>query len=709
LLAISLVAGLAVIGFVVHPVLSHNWVMTPMLTADRVSMSRVSPTESDLGLVAAQKPLGPATPAGRDAVLAAGRILSGQAPGDAEGPDLGAVISPADADLTRGESLRSLAFSSLYWADLMIRAYQVSREDRYLLAARDRIVGYARYERHAWRNRGYLWNDHAIAARVGVVIRFWSVYRGHRLYDEASAQEVLAHAVRGVRMLAEPSHFTGWSNHGVMQNVALLQAAAAFPSLIDAHGLQRLAFERLALQWQHYVSDEGVVLEHSAGYHADGLALLDSAYQLASRAGLEVPAAWPGQIERAKAFLARITRPDGTLAAFGDTRVAVPAAHPAAVAPLSAASAAGLFLYPKSGYAIHEGSGRDGPISNHTVLVWSNFPGQAHKQGDELGVVLWGQGRGWVTPIGYAPYGSGLRAPAEAWLGSNAPHGLGERHDPAQPSALADGAADDAVALLDAWRGRTAGGRFERQVAVMNGQGWVIVDQYPKQVDGRKVETLWTFYPDLVLSRESDRMFSLKARDGQELHVRLASSSEVPFTVEMLKGSMSPFGGWVAAEDAVRAAPALRVSADPGSSIAIAFEFAPPGGPLRLRVDGGDRWRVDGTRWQMFRDGRQLHLDRGRDKMVLSLQSVPEAQDYRARVTAHLQQTVAAFPKYRDLDFYRLKLAAVLSAIWTLQVVARGGLRLTSLARSWRGRLDGASLLLWALAFVWVACFYLPA
>lgn len=71
----------------------------------------------------------------------------------------------------------------------MLNAYSHSKEGEYLMAARDIIVGFSRYERSRWRGIGFLWNDHAIAARAGVLVRFWTAYRTHSIYDASDAVE----------------------------------------------------------------------------------------------------------------------------------------------------------------------------------------------------------------------------------------------------------------------------------------------------------------------------------------------------------------------------------------------------------------------------------------------------------------------------------------------------------------------------------------
>ena len=48
--------------------------------------------------------------------------------------------------------------------------------------------------------------------------------------------------------------------------------------------------------------------------------MLQFALELLRMLDLPIPAAWPAQLMRAEQFLTLLTRPDGTLPAYGDTR-----------------------------------------------------------------------------------------------------------------------------------------------------------------------------------------------------------------------------------------------------------------------------------------------------------------------------------------------------------------------------------------------------
>src|SRR5262249_2197560 len=157
---------------------------------------------------------------------------------------------------------------------LFMDAYSTTADEKYFRAAEQLIVGWAGYERQAWVPRGFLWNDHAVAARIHVLSDFWSAYRARPDFIPATAASLLAFVERPGALLAQPQNFTVTTNHGVMENLALLEICIAFPAFPEVSSWRQTAVSRLRTQFSFYVTDEGVILEHSAGYHAFGFHLM---------------------------------------------------------------------------------------------------------------------------------------------------------------------------------------------------------------------------------------------------------------------------------------------------------------------------------------------------------------------------------------------------------------------------------------------------
>ena len=232
-------------------------------------------------------------------------------------------------------------------------------------------------------------------------------------------------------VLARPGHFTFSTNHGVMQNLALWHLGLAFPTLPDAARYRDTAFTRLKQQMAFYMNREGVVLEHSTGYHRWGVEFLGMAMRYLALTGTPAPADWVEKYDRAKAFYAQVRRPDGSLPPVGDTDDKPDAIGPMTVEIGPDGRSSGLRrepawrprkpdgLYPAAGYSVWwDGLERwpDPRALTQTVVAWSRFPGHGHKHADEPSVSLWAAGELWWSNTGYWAWRTGcsIRAPSVA-------------------------------------------------------------------------------------------------------------------------------------------------------------------------------------------------------------------------------------------------------------------------------------------------------
>ena len=229
------------------PDVAHYYVSTPWISDEVGQTERRNPDDSLLEELSSFTPgylIEQPFSTDQDLIATADKLLGGEV--DLSGLLRKRVTLPFTADdIDGGPGSWQLSFAGLRLPDVLLRAYQITHDDRYLLAARDMILGWADYERRAWLPRGLLWNDHAVAARIPVLATFWLYYRHHRVYEAAAARTVLEFLARSGALLVRPDHFTFSTNHGIMQNLALCHLALAFPSLPDAMRYRDTAIARL--------------------------------------------------------------------------------------------------------------------------------------------------------------------------------------------------------------------------------------------------------------------------------------------------------------------------------------------------------------------------------------------------------------------------------------------------------------------------------
>lgn len=731
--ALSWVAPVAILVAVWLPHFAHYYVATPAIPPTAVAASRSHPDDARLRELAGfSAGFGVARPVFElaDARAAAARLLAGEVAVPGLPPRRVTLpFNPDDLDNELGAG--ALSFAGLVLPQLLVRAYTDSGEDRYLFAARDMIVGWADYEARAWLPRGFLWNDHAIAARIPVLAAFWLAYRGHPAYDPAVAATVLRFAARGGEFLARPDHFTVATNHGVMQNLALWHLALAFPELDRNGRYRRLALERLDEQMGFYLGDEGVVLEHSAGYHRTGLELVAMALRYLTLLEQPIPPPWARKYEAALTVHAQLRRPDGSLPVFGDTTGEpggdTPPAGPLLTRLLGDGRAAPLgqlaswpapvpdALYPVSGYAAWWRGGAPDTEGRptQTVVAWSYFPGHGHKHADEMSLLLWGAGRPWITNVGYWPYGTAGRAGAESWRGSNAPHLASEARASRRSTRLLAHGRGGRAGALDLERRLETGYVARRQIVHLDPDVWLVMDR----ASGAPMETArvqWNTAAGLTLRPGSTPgAYRLESGPtGPRLGLRLASSG--PASVRELRGSLDPFGGWQVVEHKPAPAPSLVVEQPAGDSWMAAVwclevrgsSGACPDTPISTRFATDQDWSVTIPRGAgaatITRGGQELRIDAAGGTRTLALQAAPDVTVARTRIRAAYETAVRKYPRFRDVEYYRLRASYVVVGLLVAQELFFAAIRRFR-ARRW---LRYPAILAWLVLGSWLVFVY---
>jgi hypothetical protein len=413
---------------------------------------------------------------------------------------------PFNSDDLSSDSLEwALLFAGFALPDVLVRGYSISLRDDFLNAARDFIMAWAEFESKTWLPKGLLWNDHAISNRMVVISKFWGYYRKHINFKTETAKAIFRIVDRGRKLLAKPSHFTFATNHGIMQNLALWHISIAFPLLPNIEYYKNLAFDRMNEQMSFYMSNEGVVLEHSAGYHKMGLELLDITFRYLTWLNTPIPYDWITKYDKARDFYLQLRRPDGSLPVFGDTRSKEnsPKLFYSDIHTLDNNNEPldlqqyvpkeSFTLLPVSGYSVWWDQLKDWPSKNkisQTVVIWSNFPGHGHKHADELSVLLWAYGQTWWANSGYLPYGTSERKNAISWIGSNAPHLVDEHPKINRNTELKYFGNSSDVAAIDLERTVQNRYKIRRQVINLFPNIWITIDHCIG--NNSPVNTIWT-------------------------------------------------------------------------------------------------------------------------------------------------------------------------------------------------------------------------
>jgi len=658
---------------------------------------------------------------------------SGLLRGDLRFQDCSAHIAvPFSArDLNHVPSACELTLAGFQVPDELLRAYEASGREEFLTGAQAFISGAQAYDRAAWLPRGEFWNDHALAARVSVLANFWRLYRHSPKYRPEVARQVLQMVAHSEQLLAKPDQFTYATNHGIMQNLALWHASLAFPSLPHTQEYQRLGLARLNQQMKFYISDEGVVLEHSAGYQLFGLNLLGWAFRYLDLMHQTAPEEWIEKYERAKKVYATLRRPDGSLPAFGDTyddpdplgppvttfdqdHRAQPLVHQPEWRP-----AAAVELYPVSGYSVWwDGleSWPDTPNLSQTVVTWSNFSGHAHKHADEMSLLFWAGGQTWLSNIGYWPYESEWRDTIVSWPGSNAPHLVGERSFAPRTTRLVSSGSAGNLAALEMERTGVDNYVARRQVIHWKPNLWLVLDNTFGSERSR-TSTTWTSASAVRWMQRQTGAFRLESPDSNcRLDLFFLGSAD---TVQKLfRGSSRPFAGWQLERGAPVPASALVVEQPANRSWAAAvwsLEKAGAGagfeGPPQMT-----HWK-DNMNWEMQlptpagavslrREGNmlRLHPERGTDE-ALELTAPSGVSPRLEELRSQFANTASRYRYFADNSAKRAKLSYLLLGIFLLQQI------FFIVYKRFHGpgleNLKYLNMMAWIVGGIWLVGFYL--
>jgi hypothetical protein len=691
------------------PPVLHYWVETPEIVDDVVAELRQVPGDSVLDRLDPMR-LDPSPPDSNSRAIAE-EMLAGRYH-TREGAVVPVSLEATDANMQIGSVTDQLQASSLIVADALLDAYRDTSDDRYFDAALESVLSWSRFERNAWVPIGFLWNDHAIAARVLVLTRLWREYRKRPGFDSDRAAEILAFVARSVVLLARPSHYTVRTNHGIMQDLALLHAGIAFPRLPDAQQGTRVALERLAMHLPFYVTANGVVLEHSVGYQEFAIHLLRNALDYIDLLGVAAPAGLREKYQAAECLQRHLTRPDMSLPLYGDTRATVRAEW---LIKANAAVTCGTQAESRIDDDFGLASLRNfGAPETQFFMAWENFASRAHKHDDELAMWLWINGQDWWSSSGYWPYGDADHEVAISWRGANAPHAVGEARPSDGDSRLLHSLRGGPVQMLDVQRTEPDGRLYRRQALGIGSVGVLVLDFASGGSADARFESVWSLVPGIAVRplRVTPAAYELSdARSGRVTAVYFFGADQ---EVSQLFGSRYPFGGLVARDGIIRSVNAFVVTA-PFESWSVAL-WAPvvatsrsAGAPTMVAWDGPEQWSlslpgVDGI-YLIARNGSELDVTLPKTgRRSWPLESGPAIRPLRERATGRYLEAAALYPPFDDYIEYRERVTVGIGVLFVAQFAGLGVLSLLRVAQPLRAT---AVALAWALTGWWLYYSYL--
>jgi len=716
LLALALAGVLLPLLVVWVPELRYNWVSVPKVNGEVVRAAMMGLTDKKCALVG-KHDLSSLADAAPDAVRASLAALERR---ETPGPP-GSWTRSADGfdpvDLTRGGGSEQLQTASLVTLDLHLKAWQQTGNPRHLERARDYLTGWWDYEAKSWSPVGLQWNDHAVAARVFVLTRYLCATRKAPL-DPTGAETALAAIIASGERLMKPRYFTYRTNHGVMQNLALLHIGAMFPALPQTDQFAKVGVQRFSEQLDVYLSPEGAINEHSAGYHSFGLRLLRMAIDTFTIFERKPPAALLVRYEKALDLDVQLRRPDGTLPAWGDTvRSGIAAQEEGAARTSSTRARKAAWLGPVSGVAVwwQERSQEKpaGPASQ-TLVTWSNFATQAHKHLDEMAIFVWTSDSDILIGSGYWPNDRRGRNEATGWSGANAPRFVAEPPAERGTTRLVGFVSSEWLEGIDLERVNDRGGILRRQIFFLRPNRWIVIDHGAGK-PGQEIETTWVLDPKLTVRAVDRSSFILRVGDRQVAHLQLGGCDGG--SSRIVKGVVEPFAGWTAADGTVvetqtilRRCPLNR----PAILTMVATDDSPGPGQIGMAMRDAENWEVRAAVANeplLVRSGGEVRGSSptcGRTCSSPMIQT-PDAMEQRDAINRAFLKLASDYRRYPEGWLpYRVRITKVLGAAWValLSIIAMRLVCVRRRAEALDAVLGVGAIAFWILAAAWLQFVY---
>ena len=422
----------------------------------------------------------------------------------------------------------------------------------------------------------FTWGDHSTALRLTRLLALRE-RTDPRAPSPLNRQWLDRSIVGHARRLAAPDFYTATNNHGLDQDIALLQAAWVMRGLAESGPWMDTALSRLRMTVALLVSEGGVMREHSPGYHLSTQRHLDATAGFLRAAGRGDDADWlDAVVGRMKRVTPWLVEPTGRLTPLGDTDGdASVTTHDLGEtgptgAPVSSTVAdllpVGVLALVDDGYVIlRQKATHDAADSWHLVFAAASNTGRAHKHCDDLAVLLTGRRR-LLTDPGRYRYSPTRERRFVVSCEAHSTLTMGTTQDTIRDFLVGDGSA----ALDGVWTpegeglmiatGRklfTNGLEHRRTIAWVPDRGLFVIDRLgagAQETVAPQVRFQLAPGVSAVIASEDPTRVDLEADGG-----RIEVWSHTPgATWRVERGADDPMGGWVSpARDTLAPAPAL--------------------------------------------------------------------------------------------------------------------------------------------------------
>ncbi len=212
-----------------------------------------------------------------------------------------------------------LYFHSLRMVGVLARAYEFENDPKYLSKAMEIIDSWNKsYQSNSeeWEKNKFAWGDHTVTNRLLNISHLYFV--ASEDLNKKDKKLLTSLLIEQAKWLFEDENYVDGNNHSIMSNMALLQASVTLDHSFSKRWYSK-ANTRMSKVIASEITDEGVCIENSPGYHIFVMELLGQIIDFHKDFKIEIPKEYLTHYDRMAKHLAYIVKPDRKIPNLGDT------------------------------------------------------------------------------------------------------------------------------------------------------------------------------------------------------------------------------------------------------------------------------------------------------------------------------------------------------------------------------------------------------
>ncbi|SDK61215.1 alginate lyase family protein, partial [Sediminibacillus albus] len=460
----------------------------------------------------------------------------------------------------KGEELSRSYYRALhanFFLNDLIAAYKENGNEEYIIKGFESIKDWVEKNPYQDPAHSMSWHDEASARRLVTWVNFFDSAK--TVLNEEQLQFLLENMIEHADILLSNDFHTTNTNHGMFQDEALLVFSDYFNSLPKSQIYSEVGEERLESYFNFIISEEGVHLEHSPGYHQTIASSVKRYRDFFSLMGDSNQYNYYNSLYHLMAnYYIWLIKPDGTLPLIGDTfsNVTPPTSlwkenqhylYVLSQGKQGVKPGEHSVVFEDAGYAIFRDDWEKGDHATY-IHFTAAYHTDYHKHSDDLSVWIYANGHDIISEAG--PNGYDYDLPLTQFGYSSYAHntlivndkGLPRTDGKYDKTHLVDYSLDDDISSVSGVNKRYEGVEHKRNLTYDRTLNEIRVKDSITSDDENNYKIIWNL-AEGVTPRIEGNIIKLFIGEEEIGTLQINSNSEV--TIEDIKGQKEPdLLGW---------------------------------------------------------------------------------------------------------------------------------------------------------------------